>query len=1371
MKRQLALAWLASGLALTLIPFALVLKSRVSASNLKAPPAHELAHLGAAATVHSAGRGSPWMNLTDGHDILTAYTGDPALQQLLEQNLVQPLAMASGDFDEDGMPDLIIAYAGPSSGVLTLHRGNLDAMFPESPEAKQRKNQGEFTDAPFLSPARVFRLPEQPDFIGAGDFNADGHCDVILAARGGNSLYLMPGDGRGGLGSPVGIPLPGKVTAMVTGEINRRDGSSAVVVGVAGTDGAKVLVFEGSRGLASPEIIALPGEATALAVGHFDNVSESEVAAAVGHLLTIVRMGATTGGSPRVSKRLFPFRIQSLASGDFTGQECTGLALQSGDGEVRVLNRLSSSRTSSAELNEWSSELLSPLKVPGARGLVTARLSSFPVDTVVVVNATGRQLHLLTRGASTDINLDVEGEPTAVLPMRLNGDALSDLVVLRSGHARPSAVVTPAVMTFTVTNTGDNAGVNPVPGAGTGTLRQAIVDANANPGADVIGFAVGGGTPTINLAAPLPFLNDPVTINGKTGGATRVVLNGSGAGSGADGLTIFSSGNTTVQSLVIGGFAGAGINIRQGNGNFIQGNFIGTDAAGTAALANAGGGVLVSTGGNTIGGTTAASRNVISGNNSFGISVNGNLASNNFVQGNFIGTDSSGGVALGNNGIGVIISSLVSNNTVGGALAGASNVIAFNTTVGVDVFTGTGNAILSNSIFSNGGLGINLSDDGGTVTPNDVCDGDGGTNNLQNFPFLASASSAGGSTTIVGTLNSTPGTTFRIEFFSSPTCDGSGNGEGQTFIGFTIVATPAGGCDAPISVTFPATVPLGNVITATATDPSNNTSEFSQCVTVTPGAVCTITCPADLLAATPPNAVACGTVVNFSPTTSGVCGTVNCAPASGSLFAVGTTKVTCTTGAGPSCSFNVTVVDNTPPRVFCPASISTQAPPGQSSALVNYPNPTVTDNCAGASVACSPPSGTRFPVGSTVVTCTGTDASSNSATCAFNLIVIDAEAPVIKCPANVNAAPPPAQTSAVVNYPPPTVTDNSPGASVFCAPASGSSFPAGITTVTCTATDAAGNKASCSFIVSVGGPQLRVTIPGNKTAVEFAIVPPTRKPPKPKNNPCSLFTVENIGFAPLVLTLDSISRTGSDVDNKRITEPNDTRFFSLTIIRSDELPTLLDIGAVLTLQPGQSQIVCARFAALIPGLAGKATGLAASDVLPDILTSTIIFRQNAGANVAIPVLARVTTGVVLIDPANPRRPAVVTFTRSGNDITVSYAVFDSNLDVSRAKYEFLDATGQVVAGPFEIDLTEPLRSLNLVKGQSFSVEQRFTGASSNPQITGVRLTVFDGETSVVGSSSASSAATPISASSIQLIKKARGVTLYLPDVRLGPQLP
>ena len=189
------------------------------------------------------------------------------------------------------------------------------------------------------------------------------------------------------------------------------------------------------------------------------------------------------------------------------------------------------------------------------------------------------------------------------------------------------------------------------------------------------------------------------------------------------------------------------------------------------------------------------------------------------MLGNLIGTAADGITALPNQdyGIGVQIGS---GNVIGSSAS--PNVIAFNAGAGVVVGAGTANAISGNAIFSNGGLGIDLGTAG--VTPNDAGDADTGANNLQNFPVLAAAS--GG---VHGTLNSAPNGAFRIQFFGNTACDASDNGEGATFLGATSVATDANGT-ATIPY-FPAAV--GQFVTATATDSSNNTSEFSACVIVT----------------------------------------------------------------------------------------------------------------------------------------------------------------------------------------------------------------------------------------------------------------------------------------------------------------------------------------------------------------------------------------------------------------------------------------------------------------------------------------------------------------------------------------------------------
>ena len=143
------------------------------------------------------------------------------------------------------------------------------------------------------------------------------------------------------------------------------------------------------------------------------------------------------------------------------------------------------------------------------------------------------------------------------------------------------------------------------------------------------------------------------------------------------------------------------------------------------------------------------------------------------------------------------------------------------------MLNGVRNSILGNSIFRNGELGIDLGPDG--VTGNDDGDGDGGANLLQNFPLITSAVG----NTVSGTLNSAAGRTFRIEIFSNSgvaPCDSSGNGEGETFVGTTNVTTDTSG-NQSFTVTLATPLPSGAAVTATATDPDGNTSEFSQCAT------------------------------------------------------------------------------------------------------------------------------------------------------------------------------------------------------------------------------------------------------------------------------------------------------------------------------------------------------------------------------------------------------------------------------------------------------------------------------------------------------------------------------------------------------------
>jgi hypothetical protein len=491
---------------------------------------------------------------------------------------------------------------------------------------------------------------------------------------------------------------------------------------------------------------------------------------------------------------------------------------------------------------------------------------------------------------------------------------------------------------FTVTKTWDS---------GRGSLRQAILDSNANSGPNTIVFHIEHGVQTIRPESALPGITEPVTIDGTTqpgyNGHPLIELNGTHVTNGFAGLTIFAD-NTTVRGLVINGFLhyeGIRVSSRGGN-DVIAGNYIGTDVAGVGPVPN-GGGIVVDLGnGSMIGGPNPGDGNVISGNMWNGISitdvahtaVQGNLigtdsagmkvlgngyngvdvnaalytmiggtdpgagnvisangyngilttASYAVIQGNLIGTNSLGKHALGNGmagvslgirgyersnwdtiggiqpGAGNLISGnhddgvfvhghdaiiqgnqigtdirggplgnegngvdleyevpALANNTVGGTVGAAANTIAFNGGNGILVDTAFGNALQRNSIFGHAaGLGIALVNAG---------------NADQSAPDLTSAWSDGTSTTVEGSFASASDTTFTLEFYANTECNPSGYGEGERFLGAMTVLTDADG-NASFSFTVAIGVDVGEFISATATDPGNNTSGFSACVQV-----------------------------------------------------------------------------------------------------------------------------------------------------------------------------------------------------------------------------------------------------------------------------------------------------------------------------------------------------------------------------------------------------------------------------------------------------------------------------------------------------------------------------------------------------------
>ena len=340
-------------------------------------------------------------------------------------------------------------------------------------------------------------------------------------------------------------------------------------------------------------------------------------------------------------------------------------------------------------------------------------------------------------------------------------------------------------------------------------------------------------------------INDGILIQGND--TTGHVIIGNYIGTDSSGTADLGNGNNGIYidgspGNTVGGLTAGHRNVISGNDNngilldgtdatntTIQGNYVGLNATGAAAIANSDDGIDLSDApGNTIGGALPGAGNVISGQGDTGLLLIGALTTGNVAFGNLIGTDAAGNMPVPN-GTGVSIHDGAADNRIGGVNADEANLIAHNTGDGVWVTdtSGMNNALLSNSISANGELGIDLGPDG--VTAN-------GPGDPLNFPVIDSAYHATGIVTLSGTFDVQAGS-YRFEFFANSAADASGYGEGETLVGSTPM-THTGSGPEPWGAAFPGA--LGDIITATLTectdsgcDDFNSTSEFSEAVTVT----------------------------------------------------------------------------------------------------------------------------------------------------------------------------------------------------------------------------------------------------------------------------------------------------------------------------------------------------------------------------------------------------------------------------------------------------------------------------------------------------------------------------------------------------------
>jgi parallel beta-helix repeat protein len=641
----------------------------------------------------------------------------------------RPLALVSGDFDEDGAPELISAYGARGSGVL-LRQGR------KAPSAAD--------------------LPLSPDLLGTGDFDGDGHLDVVAASLGGDELCWLLGDGRGGFARRERTPLPGTVTALVTGEVDRPDGLADVMVALDGASGPQVQVFEWPTGAmhAKPEVIRLPAPAIALALGPLDDGYEIDLVAAAGAELVIVsgrdrRLSAYVStqedvGPPAVVRVPLRGSARALAVGDFVGDWRSEIGVLFEDGSIRLVERTAAEgrragkAATSRSASTWRESRsigvagATDPDIPAAGLLARARVAGSAKDALVVADPARRQIHVaaVRRGRldrPTLVSRDVDGAPLVVLAMRVNADALSDIVVLSSGREAPAALLSEPTRSFVINSAGDESDPNLGTATDDGlcdvnlgtpgeqcTLRAALENAIATTRDAQFTFDLGVAS-TIQITSPLPPLLGVVTMDGTlTGAITRVTLDGSSAGTSTNGLEL-RGGDSALRNLRVTGFSGHGLLIsgtpppgegrhivegcafdgNGGHGVFIEGGTPSNTLHGNEIAFNGLDGVHIGTplfagfpgGGNAIvdnplifqnGGhgvfdgdtpSNTINRNKISRNGGDGVQLTGQDAQGNLVQGNIIGAD-------GTNGGDGVVNDNAPQTTIGGAGAGQGNRVA-----------------------------------------------------------------------------------------------------------------------------------------------------------------------------------------------------------------------------------------------------------------------------------------------------------------------------------------------------------------------------------------------------------------------------------------------------------------------------------------------------------------------------------------------------------------------------------------------------------------------------------------------------------------------------------------------------------------------
>jgi CSLREA domain-containing protein/uncharacterized repeat protein (TIGR01451 family) len=549
---------------------------------------------------------APRLYVDQARQFRTSYKGSVRAMGTMSARQAQALSLASVDFDADGINDLAIGFAAPGGGgLLSIHRGNLDAFAPQSDASFQAIARSEFP-SPFLAEAELVEIPGRPDFMASGDFIGHDGPAVMAATRGGHSVYVLARGASGKVELLQTVDVPGAITALGTRQISGKYWHA--VIGVHGPNGAQAMLFSGSNeGLAEVSRFSLSGDATAVDFGDLDGDGITDALLVAGGKLSVLHFGSNT-----IDQIQVPFTVAGAVLGRFVFDRdpVMQMSLLASDGSVHIMveDNIDSTPITADEARARRAALYDDHAVRPRRSqrnvvwkelesysgtgafdgagraplMLHTRISNNAADDVMLLNSS-RMSVLAHRDLNPSSGVvitraDLAADAVTALAVRVNVDPRPGILFMKRGETVPHIMMPLPDPTFTVNTTAD--GVHPgacaAATAGQCTLREAILEANGDT------IMVPAGTYTLTLPRVNGdytgnhgglYVNHTATIVGAGQGTTFIEAGTIGFGQGVqNGVDLVMAVNEDIGTITNASATISNLTIRNGFNRGTHGN-------------------------------------------------------------------------------------------------------------------------------------------------------------------------------------------------------------------------------------------------------------------------------------------------------------------------------------------------------------------------------------------------------------------------------------------------------------------------------------------------------------------------------------------------------------------------------------------------------------------------------------------------------------------------------------------------------------------------------------------------------------------------------------------------------------------------------